>query len=75
MWNYDNSNVFLELQLQKSLFKRNHNRKQSVFKIIDVDVIIHTWSDRALKGIVMDRALPSLHNGTLEFTILQLHSL
>ena len=30
--------------------------------------LIHTWSDKALKGTVVDWALPSLHGGSLQFT-------
>ena len=30
--------------------------------------LIHTWLDQACKGTVVNRALPSLHEGSLEIT-------
>ena len=31
--------------------------------------LIHTWSDNALKGTVVNRAWPSLHGESLEITL------
>ena len=32
-------------------------------------VLIHTWSNKAFEGTVVNRALPSLHGGSLEITL------
>jgi len=32
-------------------------------------VLIHSWSDKALKSTLVNRALPSLHGGSLEITL------
>ena len=32
-------------------------------------LLIKTWSDKALKGTVVNRTLPSLHEGSLEITL------
>ena len=31
--------------------------------------LIHTWSDKAFKGNVVNRAAPFLHEGSLEITL------
>ena len=31
--------------------------------------LIHTWSDKVFKGTVVNRALPSLHGGSLKIII------
>ena len=37
--------------------------------MIHMNDLIHDLSDKALKGIVVYRALPSLHGGSLEITL------
>ena len=32
-------------------------------------LLIKTWSDKALKGTVLNRTLPYLHEGSLEITL------
>ena len=36
----------------------------------NIDISFDTWSDKAFKGTVVNRALPSLHGGWLEITAL-----
>ena len=31
--------------------------------------LIHTWSDKGIKGTVVNRAMPSMHRGSLEITL------
>ena len=46
--------------------KINSSKKQNHW------YLIHTWSDRAFKGTVVNRTLPSLHGGLLNITLLVL---
>ena len=56
-----NSHVFLHWKYASHFFVERHAVK--IFKTINVD--IYTWSDKAFKGIG-NRALPSLHGGSLK---------
>ena len=42
--------------------------RTALFKIINVS-LIHTWSDKVFKGTVVNRTLPSLHGGSIMFTV------
>ena len=42
--------------------------KMHSFKKRKYGYVIHTWSDKAFKGTVVNQALTSLHTGSLEIT-------
>ena len=43
--------------------------KISVLKIIRIKYLVHTFSDKAFKDIVVSGALACLHKGSFEFTL------
>ena len=90
--NVENIVVFLDLKVFISdnsyMFSCGRNarnffcRETAQLKIISFwnykhGYLIHTWSDKDFKGSVVNRALPSLHGGSLEImlTILSLQIL
>ena len=52
-----------------SLFKRTTTAILNSFDIQNHAYLIHTWSDKALKGTVVNIAFLSLHRGALEMRL------
>ena len=75
--NYEDIVVFLSLILYISCDYRNAQVtlvekpqfKTICFQNYEHGYLIHTWSDKALKGTVVSRALPCLKWGSLEITL------
>ena len=64
-----NSDSFFIVSYKQELFRENANEKKTVHRNKKWIFIIHTWSDRAFKGILINLALSSLHGVLLENTL------
>ena len=53
--------------MRKSLSQRTRKENEQIKKEKQW-YLIHTWSDKAFKDIVVNRALPNLHGWSLEIT-------
>ena len=68
-WQYPIYNSTLETLIR---LKMCHYCKETAYEIKIFKkkqkhwYLIHTWSDKAFKGTVLNRTLPSLHGGSLE---------
>ena len=51
--------------MRKTLLQRNRKWSKNNLQKHKHGYLIHTWSDRAIKGASVNRALPSLHKGSL----------
>ena len=53
-----------------SHFRREPANENKQFKELKKhEYLVHTWSDKALKGTVVNRALAFLHGDSLEITL------
>ena len=51
-------------------FTENSQMKINSLKKLKHWYLIHTWSDKAFKGTVVNRTIPSLHKGSFEITLI-----
>ena len=61
---------FTTVPLKPLSYKKNVENKIVFLSLIPLFChAIHAWSDKAFNGNVVDRALASLHGGSLEITL------
>ena len=61
--------LFLRNKNAEVTFPEKPQTKKNSLKKQKHGYLFHTWSDKAFKGTVVNRTLPSLHGGSLEITL------